>query len=211
MVDSGTTLSVMVRAGWEGALDRFGVGTNTDNGLCLLSFAAFNNLIIRLSHFQHPCKHQLIWRHLSGKDTAVLDYFLNSSRFRSSLKDVRAMRGPDCGSDHYRFCAKLQLQLQWAKRKAPPSAQPNWMHLMDPATKQEFQIALSNKFVALAHSEDLDNEEQQVSQAIIESAAPLYPPNCCWTQPWILVKYLILVDKWKHTKHIDLKQYWHLN
>ncbi|KAK6478437.1 hypothetical protein HHUSO_G20753 [Huso huso] len=199
------------RAGWEGTLGRFGVGTNNDNGLRLLSFAAFNNLIIRNSHFQHPRKHQLTWRHPSGKDTAVLDYFLISSRFRSSLKDVRAMRGPDCGSDHYLVHAKLQLRLQRAKRKAPPPAKPNWMRLMDPATKREFQIALSNKFAALAQSDDLDDEEQQISQAILESAAPLCPPNRRRTQPWISDECLNLVDKRKQAKHVDLEQYRHLN
>ncbi|KAK6015664.1 endonuclease/exonuclease/phosphatase family protein [Ostertagia ostertagi] len=34
----------------------------------------------------------------------------------SSLKDVRAMRGPDCGSDHYLLRAVVQLRLQCAKR-----------------------------------------------------------------------------------------------
>lgn len=105
------------------------------------------------------------------------------------------MRGPDCGSDHYLVRAKLQLRLQRAKRKAPPSAKPNWMRLMDPATKREFQIALSNKFAALAQSDDLDDEEQQISQAILESAAPLCPPNRRRTQPWISDECLNLVDK----------------
>ncbi|MGH0149848.1 UNVERIFIED_CONTAM: hypothetical protein FKN15_043035 [Acipenser sinensis] len=77
------------RAGWEGMLGRFSVGTNNDNGLRLLSFAAFNNLIIGNSHFQHPRKHQLTWRHPSGKDTAVLDYFLISHLNASSL-DIAA-------------------------------------------------------------------------------------------------------------------------
>uniref|UniRef100_A0A914X6S7 Reverse transcriptase domain-containing protein n=1 Tax=Plectus sambesii TaxID=2011161 RepID=A0A914X6S7_9BILA len=99
------------RIGWEETLGRFGHGKINDNGLRLLSFAALNNLVVDNSHFQHPRKHQLTWRNPSGKDSAILDYILISSRFRSSLKDVRAMRGPDCGFDHYLIRAKTLRRL----------------------------------------------------------------------------------------------------
>ena len=102
-------------SGWEEIMGKFGHGEINDNGLCLMSFAAANNFIIGNSHFQHPQKHQLTWWNPSGKDSAILDYILINTRFSSSLKDMQAMRGPDCGSDHYLVWAKVQLRLQWAK------------------------------------------------------------------------------------------------
>lgn len=89
------------RSGWENTMGCFGHGVINDNGLRLLSFASSNSYIIGNSHFQHPKKHQLTWRNPAGNDSAMLDYILINSRFLSSLKDVRSMRGPDCGSDHY--------------------------------------------------------------------------------------------------------------
>ena len=126
-------------------MGKFGHGEINDNGLRLMSFAAANNFIIGNSHFQQFPKHQLTWRNPSGKNSAILDYILINTRFSSSLKDVWAMRGPDCGSDHYLVRAKVQLQLQWAKRsKMCSPAKMNWACLREPETRQKFQIALSN-------------------------------------------------------------------
>lgn len=199
------------RSGWEGTLGRFGHGEINDNGLRLLSFAAANNLVVGNSLFRHPRKHQLTWRNPSGEDSALLDYILISRRFRSSLKDVRAMRGPDCGSDHYLVRAKVQLRLRRAVRKAPPKTKMDWARLRNPKLRQEFQIALSNKFATLAQLDDVDAEEKQLAECIRECAAPLCPPVRRRTQPWITDECLDLVDKRKRVKHVDFEQYRRLN
>ena len=199
------------RSGWESTMGNFGHGEINDNILCLLSFAASNNLIVGNNQFQHPRKHQLTWRNPSGIDSAILDYVLINTRFRSSLKDVRAMRGPDCGSDHYLVRARVQLKLQRAKRTSPPPVRLEWRLLMDPTCKQEFQIALSNRFATLARSENIDEEEKQISDAILECAKPLCPPARRRTQPWISDECLDLVDKRKQAKLVDYEHYRQLN
>ena len=158
-------------------------GKINDNILHLLSFATTNNLLIGNSHFQHPRKHQLTWRNPSGKDAAVLDYVLVNIRFRSSLKDVRAMRGPYCGSDHYLVRSVIKLRLQRGKQKSAPSTKLNWERLKDPVQKREFQIKLSNRFATLAESEDIDEIQEQIMNTIMDSAQPLCPPIRHRTQP----------------------------
>ena len=106
------------RQGWEGVHVKFGVGKMNDNGLRLLSFAAANELVIGNGLFRHPRKHQLTWQAPNGKEMSILDYFLIRSRFRTSLLDVRAMRGADCGSDHHLVRAIVQIRL---KRPCPKS------------------------------------------------------------------------------------------
>ena len=138
------------RNGWEAVMGRFGHGDINDNGLRLLSFAISNNLTVRNSLFQHPRKHQLTWRDPSGMDSAVLDYVLINSWFRSSLKDVCAIRGLECGSDHYLVRAVVQFRLQRAKKKSHPSIRLDWRQLMETTLKKKFQITLSNRFAALA-------------------------------------------------------------
>ncbi|KAK6056885.1 hypothetical protein COOONC_05605 [Cooperia oncophora] len=88
---------------------------NSHASKCVVSFQPISPRIAVItlggtvkSHI-HARKHQLTWRNPSGHDSAVLDYVLINSRYRSSLKDVRAMRGPDCGSDHYLLRAVVQL------------------------------------------------------------------------------------------------------
>lgn len=86
---------------WPGVLGPFGVGSINDSKTRFLSFAAMNDLSIGNTLFRHPLRHQLTWRSANGKDRASIDFIAISHRFRSSLQDVRVMRGADCGSDHY--------------------------------------------------------------------------------------------------------------
>ena len=185
------------RTGWEGTMGCFSHEKINDSGLRLLSFATTNNLLIGNSHFQHPRKHQLTWRNPSGKDAAVLDYVLINTRFRSSVKDVRAMRGPDCGSDHYLVQSVIKLGLQRAKQKSAPSTKLDWKRLKDPVQKREFQIKLTNRFAALAESEDVDEIQEQITNTIMDSAQPLCPPIRHRTQPWISNDCLDLLDERK--------------
>lgn len=161
------------RTGWETTMGKFGHGEINDNGLRLLSFAATNNLLVGNSCFQHPRKHQLTWRKPSGKDSAILDYILIKNRFCLTLRDVRAMRGPDCGSDHHRIRAKIQLKLQRAKRTSTQQARLDWRQLADPLSRQEFQITLSNRFSTLGTSEKVDEDEKRISSTIMECAKQL--------------------------------------
>ncbi|KAK6027836.1 hypothetical protein OSTOST_06131 [Ostertagia ostertagi] len=187
------------RTGWEPVMGRFGVGEMNNNGLRLLSFATFNDLVIGNSLYQHARKHQLTWRNPSGHDSAVLDYVLINSRYRSSLKDVRAMRGPDCGSDHYLLRAVVQLRLQCAKRgKRQPKV--DWEQLLKLEVKQGFQIALSNQFAAFTEVGTVDEEERQTAKVITECATQLCPVLRRRTKPWISDETLQLVDKRRKVK-----------
>ncbi|CAM4382965.1 unnamed protein product [Leuciscus chuanchicus] len=60
---------------------------------------------------------------LTVQDSAILDYILINNRFCLMLRGVRAMRGPDCGSDHHLIRAKIQLKLQRAQAYFDPTSQ----------------------------------------------------------------------------------------
>ncbi|EYC22441.1 hypothetical protein Y032_0017g3351 [Ancylostoma ceylanicum] len=199
------------RQGWEGTLGRFGVGEVNDNGLRLLSFATTNKLVIGNSYFQHPRKHQMTWRNPMGHDSTVLDYVLISSRFMSSLKDVRAMRGLDCGSDHYLLKAVMQLRLKRTTSKSHPVPKLDWSSHMTPPSQQLFQIALSNRFAAPAMGTNADEEEKQMSDVVLECAKSLCPVIRRRTQPWITNECLQLVDERKQAKLVDFNRYRQLN
>uniref|UniRef100_A0A914XEM2 Endonuclease/exonuclease/phosphatase domain-containing protein n=1 Tax=Plectus sambesii TaxID=2011161 RepID=A0A914XEM2_9BILA len=156
--------------GWKETLGRFGHGNTNNNRLRLLSFAAANDLMIGNSIFQHPLKHRLTWRNPASKDSAILDYVLINRRFQSTLGNVRVMRGFYCGSDHYLIRARLRLRLQRAKKRPTPPAKRDWARLCDLAVRRDFQVMLSNQFEALAPSNNVNEEQEQMSTAIIECA-----------------------------------------
>ncbi|EYC36369.1 hypothetical protein Y032_0903g2962 [Ancylostoma ceylanicum] len=199
------------RQGWERAPGRFAVREVNDNGSRLLSFATTNKLVIGNSYFQHPRKHQLAWRNPMGHDSTVLDYVLISSRFMSSFKDVRAMRGPDCGSDHYLLRAVMQLRLKRTTSKSHPVPKLDWSSLITPPSQQLIQIALPNRFATLAMGTTADEEEKQMSDDVLECAKSLCPVIRYRTQSWISNECLQLVDKRKRAKLVDFNCYRQLN
>ncbi|KAK6019872.1 endonuclease/exonuclease/phosphatase family protein, partial [Ostertagia ostertagi] len=165
------------RTGWEPVMGRFGVGEMNNNGLRLLSFATFNDLVIGNSLYQHARKHQLTWRNPSGHDSAVLDYVLINSRYMSSAR----------------------LRLQCAKRgKRQPKV--DWEQLLKLEVKQGFQIALSNQFAAFTEVGTVDEEERQTAKVITECATQLCPVLRRRTKPWISDETLQLVDKRRKVK-----------
>ncbi|EYC36867.1 hypothetical protein Y032_0849g2673 [Ancylostoma ceylanicum] len=199
------------RQGWERTLGRFGVEEVNDNGSRLLSFATTNKPVIGNSHVQHPREHQMTWRNPMGHDSTVLDYVLISSRFISSLKDVRAMRGPDCRSDHYLLRAVMQPRLKRTTSKSHRVPKLDWSSLITPPFQQLFQIALSNRFATLAMGTNANEEEEQMSDVVLECAKSLCPVIRCRTQPWISNECLQLVDKRKQAKLVNFNRYRQLN
>uniref|UniRef100_A0A914VUD6 Endonuclease/exonuclease/phosphatase domain-containing protein n=1 Tax=Plectus sambesii TaxID=2011161 RepID=A0A914VUD6_9BILA len=195
------------QTGWDTILSNFSQGNTNNNGLHLLSFATANGLLIGNSLFQHPCKHQITWWAPNGKDTSVLDYVLINSHLRSSLKDVRTMRSADCGSDHHLVRACIQLKLTQAKPKTTPTKRYDWSKLLEPALKKEFHVALSNRFSMLDTMDNVDEEEQQISNAINDCATKLCPNVWQRTQTWISDSSLNLIDQRKRAKLINFTWY----
>jgi len=50
--------------------------------------------------FPHKDIHKETWYLADGRAANQIDHFLISYRFRSAITDIRALRGPDIGSDH---------------------------------------------------------------------------------------------------------------
>jgi len=50
--------------------------------------------------FPHKDIHKETWYSTDGRTANQIDHILLSNRFRSAITDIRALRGPDIGSDH---------------------------------------------------------------------------------------------------------------
>ncbi|EYC27241.1 hypothetical protein Y032_0009g600 [Ancylostoma ceylanicum] len=78
---------------------------------------------------------------------------------------------------------------------------------MTPPSQQLFQIALSNRFAALAMGTNADEEEKQMSDVVLECAKSLCPVIRRRTQPWITNECLQHVDERKQAKLVDFNRY----
>jgi len=86
----------------------------TNNKIKLIQFAISQGLNVRSTKFPHKDIHKETWYSADGRTADQIDHVLISNRFRSAITDIRALRGPDIGSDHnllkINFKVKLRVQ-----------------------------------------------------------------------------------------------------
>ena len=94
--------------GFEDIMGKHGTGTINDNGDRLVSFAAFNNLVITGTIFPHRIGHKQTGTSPDRLTQNQIDHVLISRQHRTSVLDTRAMRGADVASDHHLVRTKLR-------------------------------------------------------------------------------------------------------
>lgn len=86
---------------------QFGEDTINDNGYRLIALSEHNQLKILNGFFEHPLIHKYTWTQHTKKLRSIIDYILIRQKTKLIAEDVRAYRGPTCGSDHYLIKAKI--------------------------------------------------------------------------------------------------------
>jgi hypothetical protein len=62
--------------------------------------------------FSHKDIHKETWDAADGRTVNQIDHILNSNRFRSAITDIRALMGPDIGSDHSLLKINFKVKLR---------------------------------------------------------------------------------------------------
>ncbi|GFS10571.1 endonuclease-reverse transcriptase [Elysia marginata] len=78
---------------FEEYMGKNGLGGRNKNGQRFLEFCIRNNLVIGRIIFKHKDIHKETWNSLDGKTRNHIDCAAINRRWRSSLVDVRAIRG----------------------------------------------------------------------------------------------------------------------
>ena len=97
---------------WSPALGRFGKGQQNQNGELLTCLCTELNLAITNTYFQQPDNHFYSWTHPRSKRPHLLDYVITRRRDLKDVKNTRAMRGPDCQTDHYIIKTTLNFAIR---------------------------------------------------------------------------------------------------
>ena len=99
----------------------------------MIQFAISNGLNVRSTTFPHNDIHKETRYSADGRTANQTNHVLISNRFRSAITDIRALRGPDIGSDHNlpntNFKVKLRAKIgsKYEKRKMVNIFQnPKW-------------------------------------------------------------------------------------
>ena len=71
-----------------------------NNGIKMIQFTISKGFNVRSTTFPHKDIHKETWYSADSRTVNQVDHVLISNRFRRAITDVRALRGPDIGSDH---------------------------------------------------------------------------------------------------------------
>lgn len=137
-----------------------GVGTMNDNGERLADFCATEDLVIGGTLFPHKTAHKVTWRAPGGAYENQIDHLMISRRWRTTVQDCRVKRSADAGSDHHLLVADCRLKLAAQRTKKTPAVKYNTEKLKHPQKKEEFRIALANRFDALNYGSDEETDDE---------------------------------------------------
>jgi hypothetical protein len=115
----------------------------------MIQFAISKGLNVRGMTFSHKDIHDETWYSADGRTAKQIVRVLISNRFRSAITDIRALRGPDIGSDH-----NLLLRVRTGNEYNEKRKRVNIFQ--NTKWKQEHVIEINTKFEIL---ENLDNED----------------------------------------------------
>ena len=130
-----------------------------DNGERLVNLCVEHNLRPAQSRFPHPLGRLWTWNHPAGSKHQ-LDHILINSKWVNSLRNCRAYNSVELDSDHRIVSIHLLASLRSIKKTTCKRPKFNWKKLQNPATKNEFQLELSNRFEALT----LDDQSIDLSE-----------------------------------------------
>ena len=97
-----------------GVTGKFGLGICNEAGQRLIEFCQEYALVITNTLFQQHKIKLYTWTSPDGQHWNLIDYFLCSQRWRSSIQSKKTSPGADCGSDHELLITKFRLKLKMA-------------------------------------------------------------------------------------------------
>ncbi|XP_022838074.1 uncharacterized protein LOC111365110 [Spodoptera litura] len=152
-----------------------GLGVCNENGERFIEFCQNHDLTIGGTLFIHGDHHKYTWTSPDGVTRNQIDHIAISSKWRSSLLDVRNRRGADIDSDHHLVVAEIRLKIAVAHAYRGPGRVGRRFEvskLHDPGTRKSFQLELRNRFATLEAAVDsLDEEWNRIKVAYTETSS----------------------------------------
>ena len=196
----------MENTGREEALGKHGPRAEMNgNGERWADFCHSNELLIGGALFPHKECHKRTWRYPEGGIVKQIDHPAFSKRWRSSLQDVRAMRGADGGSDHHLLMAKVKLRIVKVRKGDSGRVRFEVTKLKDLEVRNAFELALHNRFEGLQHLMEeevlsVDDEWRQIEQGYVETCEQVLGRVKANMKEWISKETLEIIEQRKVAK-----------
>lgn len=150
-----------------------GEDTENDNGRRLINLCEQYELKVMNGYFAHKDIHKYTWRQESRKLKSIIDHIIVKQKTELKIFDVRACRGPECGSDHHLVRANIGIPYKTQpehKRATTENSKAdnkkyNLERLHDDSTKRLYQQRLDQKL-----QEEIITQTPQIMYEHIKSA-----------------------------------------
>lgn len=164
---------------------------SNDNGIRLLSFANSHNLFVASTSFPRKDIHKQTWKSPDERTINQIDHVLIDGRHKSSVMDVKSLRGAECGTDHFLVLAKIRQKLKLEKRE---KHNVDKIIHFEPENVERFKLEIYNRFDPLevddTRDEEIESEEQvekmwtkfktSIKEATKSSFSNKKPPKNKW-------------------------------
>ncbi|XP_043922942.1 uncharacterized protein LOC122798228, partial [Protopterus annectens] len=190
--------------GYEQIMGTHALGTINENGERFVDLCALNNLVIGGSIFPHKRIHKNTWVSPDYTTENQIDHICICRRFRRTLQDVRVKRGANVASDHHLVVARLKLKLKRTQVQESSRRIKYNVHLLkDSQTKEQFNIALKNKFEVLQELVEeggVNSSWQNVKKAVDLAFQETLGPKKYHQKEWITAETLVKIEDRKRKK-----------
>jgi len=200
---------------WKGVLGHHGYGDENERGERLLEFCQLNKLSIMNTWFQHKNTRKWTWtapektspvapesrRKTDVTPRNMIDFVMVDQRWRSSFTDTRSFPSATIGSDHSLVLSNVRLRFRIQQAKVVRARIDIEKLIQEPSVRQNYQIALSNRFAKLETlPDDVNKALEIVNNTIQEAAKETIGCKRKKIKPWISEEVLMLTDQRREIK-----------
>ena len=188
--------------GRESVIGRHGLRSHllNDNGDRMCGFCESNRLVVGSTLFQHRDIHKITWVSPDGNTKAQLDHILINNKWRSSLQDVRAYRGAECGSDHNLVVGEIKLKLRKTRKGQTRGKKIDCDKLRDNVIKERFKLELRNRFQLLMKDSNQEVTFESFHNEICKTGETILGLKKRKKEEWIRPKTWEKINARKATK-----------
>ena len=134
-----------------------------NNGIKMIQLAISKAFNVRSATFPHKDIHKETWYLADGRIGNQRDHVLISKRFRSAIRDIRALRGPATGSDNNLLKINFRVKLRGKIEKKYNEKRKIVNIFQNTKWKQEYAIELNNRFKILENIGDEDTIDNNIN------------------------------------------------
>lgn len=145
-----------------------------ENGSMLVTFASNKNMVVSSTMFPHKNIHKQTWMSPCGRIKNQIDYVLVDNRIRSSVTDIRSMRGSSAISDHFLVRVKIHFRISVEKQRRISGNKRINRDILKTNVVKLYQDRLNEELQRINQESDINNTWEKVVQVIKDTSERIW-------------------------------------